>query len=235
MAYCYLDDDYYKITLEIVEDFINLDYIKFINNGYSEKYPKILKMEIVLHLKKLDDIVDIKVRKYFLLNVKRKINKKQIVLDKTNNMEENKRIFDRIEIETKEDYNLNNIKIILYVLEKEKKVYSAYGFRDLKITETIITFVDMFIYNLCYHDLRNSFKYADFYINKDDYNKYLVNIKLRKEEINEYFKKYYENVIKTILRFSKTIEIEKILIAEKNIINHVKNVYDINIDFIAFN
>lgn len=233
MVFCYLDDDYYKITLEIVEDFINLDYIKFINNGYDEKYPKILKMEIVLHLKKLDDIVDIKVRKYFLLNVKRIINKKQIVLDKTNNMEENKRIFDRIEIETKEDYNLNNIKIILYVLEKEKMVYTPHGFRDLKFTETIITFVDKFINDLCYSDIKN-FKYADFYINKDDYEIYSVNIKLRKEEINEYFKKYYENVIKTILRFSKTIEIEKILLAEKNIINHVKKVYGIDIEFIFF-
>lgn len=234
MAYCYLDDDYYKITLEIVEDFIKLDYIKFINNGYDEKYPKILKMEIVLHLKKLDDIVDIKVRKYFLLNVKRKINKKQIVLDKTINMEENKRIFDRIEIETKEDYNLNNIKIILYVLEKEKMVYTPYGFRDLKFTETIITFLDSFLHNFCYNDIRNSFKYADFYINKNDYEIYSVNIKLREEEINEYFKKYYENVIKTILRFSKTIEIEKILLAEKNIINHVKKVYGIDIEFIFF-
>lgn len=224
MALCYLDDQYYKITFEIVEDFINLDYLNFINNGYDEKYPKIIKMEIAVHLKKLDDIKDMKVRKYFLLNVKKNINKKQLE-NRKNNV---------LEVEIKEDYNLNIIKIILYVMEEEKKLVNNSFDSKSKHIETVIMFIDSFLYNFCYHDIINNFKYADYYINKEKHEKYYVNAKLKIEELNNYFKKYYEKVIISILSFAKTVDIMKILIAEKNIINHVKKVYDIDIEFIAF-
>lgn len=224
MAYCYLDDDYYKITLEIVEDFIKLDYIKFINNGYDEKYPKILKMEIVLHLKKLDDIVDIKVRKYFLLNVKRKINKRHF---------ENKKN-DVLEVEIKEDCNLNIVKIIFYFLENEKKLVNCSYDSKSKEIETITIFLNSFLHDFCYNDIRNSFKYANFYINKNDYERYSVNAKLRLEDLNNYIKDYYEKIIISILSFTNNEKIEKIIIAEKNIINHVKKVYGIDIEFIFF-
>ena len=54
MPFVLVDSDIYKITLQIVEDFISEDYNTFIANGPTDDI-KIIKWELVIYFKKLED------------------------------------------------------------------------------------------------------------------------------------------------------------------------------------
>lgn len=54
MATVLIDSDIYKITLQIVEDFISEDYDTFIANGPTDDI-KLIKWELVIYFKKLED------------------------------------------------------------------------------------------------------------------------------------------------------------------------------------
>ena len=54
MTFILVDDEYYKITLQIVEDFIGENYDDFIENGPTDDI-KLIKWELVIYFKKLED------------------------------------------------------------------------------------------------------------------------------------------------------------------------------------
>ena len=54
MAFVLVDDEAFKITLQIVEDFISYDYDAFIENGPSDDI-KLIKWELVIYFKKLEN------------------------------------------------------------------------------------------------------------------------------------------------------------------------------------
>ena len=53
MATVLVDNEAFKITLQIVEDFISGDYDAFIENGPTDDI-KIIKQELVIYFKKLE-------------------------------------------------------------------------------------------------------------------------------------------------------------------------------------
>ena len=54
MAFVLVDDEAFKITIQIVEDFISYDYDAFIENGPSDDI-KLIKWELVIYFKKLEN------------------------------------------------------------------------------------------------------------------------------------------------------------------------------------
>lgn len=54
MAFVLVDDEAFKITIQIVEDFISYDYDAFIENGPTDDI-KLIKWELVIYFKKLEN------------------------------------------------------------------------------------------------------------------------------------------------------------------------------------
>ena len=72
MASVLIDTETYKITLGIVEDFINFDFLNFLKKGYDPKSEKIITWEMLIYCKALDDKNKSYVN-YYLLQLKKLI------------------------------------------------------------------------------------------------------------------------------------------------------------------
>lgn len=70
MASVLFDTETYKITLGIVEDFINFDFLNFLKKGYDPESDKIITWEMLIYCKVLDDKNKSYVN-YYLLQLKK--------------------------------------------------------------------------------------------------------------------------------------------------------------------
>ena len=74
MDFVFIDNDFYKITLEFTRDFIDRNYIEWIENNNKEEI-KISRWEMMIYFKKLNDVSQDTVD-YFLIDAESKILKK---------------------------------------------------------------------------------------------------------------------------------------------------------------
>ena len=74
MAFVFMDNDFYKITLEFTRDFIDRNYIEWIENNNKEEI-KISRWEMMIYFKKLNDVSQDTIN-YFLIDAESKILKK---------------------------------------------------------------------------------------------------------------------------------------------------------------
>ena len=75
MASVLIDTETYKITLRIVEDFINSDFENFLKNGYDSKSKKIITWEMLIYCKMLDNKI-IGYTNYYLFQLKKLIKER---------------------------------------------------------------------------------------------------------------------------------------------------------------
>ena len=71
MVYVFIDNDYYKITLEFTRDFIDNNYDEWIENNNKEEI-KISRWEMMIYFKKLNDVSQNTID-YFLLDAENKL------------------------------------------------------------------------------------------------------------------------------------------------------------------
>lgn len=95
MASVLIDTDTYKITLRIIEDFINSDFENFLKNGYDSKSKKIITWEMLIYCKMLDN-KNIGYTNYYLLQLKKLIKERL-----------NENLYLHIYKEQKEDFYIN--------------------------------------------------------------------------------------------------------------------------------
>lgn len=114
MASVLIDTNTYKITLEIVEDFINLDFVNFLKKGYDPKSEKIITWEMLIYCKMLDNKSKGYVN-YYLLQLKKLIKEKL-----------NKNLYLVVDTEQKEDFYIktytNNNKDGFYFITPEVQI-----------------------------------------------------------------------------------------------------------------
>ena len=70
MAFVFLDLEAFKITFEIVEDFINFDFQGFLEKDFDKTKPRIITWEMNIFLKLLNDQSKGFVN-YYLLQIKK--------------------------------------------------------------------------------------------------------------------------------------------------------------------
>ena len=92
MASVLIDTESYKITLRIVEDFINSDFENFLKNGYDSKSKKIITWEMLIYCKMLNGKSKEYVN-YHLMQLKKLIEEKL-----------NENLYLHIDKEQKENY-----------------------------------------------------------------------------------------------------------------------------------
>lgn len=95
MASVLIDTETYKITLRIIEDFINSDFENFLKNGYDSKSKKIITWEMLIYCKMLDN-KNIGYTNYYLLQLKKLIKERL-----------NENLYLHIYKEQKEDFYIN--------------------------------------------------------------------------------------------------------------------------------
>ena len=95
MASVLIDTKTYKITIEIVKDFINYDFLNFLKNGYDSKSKKIITWEMLIYCKTLDN-KNISYTNYYLLQLKKLIKERL-----------NENLYLHIYKEQKEDFYIN--------------------------------------------------------------------------------------------------------------------------------
>lgn len=71
MAFVFIDNDFYKITLEFTRDFIDNNYDEWIENNNKEEI-KISRWEMMIYFKKLNDVSQDTVD-YFLIDAVSKL------------------------------------------------------------------------------------------------------------------------------------------------------------------
>ena len=71
MAFVFIDNDFYKITLEFTRDFIDNNYDEWIENNNKEEI-KISRWEMMIYFKKLNDVSQ-DIIDYFLIDAESRL------------------------------------------------------------------------------------------------------------------------------------------------------------------
>ena len=156
MDFVFIDNDYYKITLEFTRDFIDNNYDEWIENNNKEEI-KISRWEMMIYFKKLNDVSQDTVD-YFLIDAE-----SYLTFGFSTHVNFNNKIKQKIEI-----YK-NPVFIKLILLSKDEKNGSLGNLKNHIIR--LIELLNQFEYVKYYHKsneilkLRNLLK-GDYFINK---------------------------------------------------------------------
>lgn len=221
-----MNDKFIKINIKLIEDFMKCEYLNYILNGISEDEPRIMKLELTVYLKKLDNI-KYGDREYYLLNLKRLLknfNKKDMYIKgkKINN----------IELKFNYDCSLNIIKITIFLEETESIR------KDDKIIISPVYYLGLYI-GFIFQQLEKS-KYFQYFVNEKGKFKKTIKEKLKDAEgedlrdlmysLNSAIQKhYYFNMwifVGQNLEKAHNIPDDKISIFLDNMYKHNKKRYD---------
>ena len=226
MAFVFIDNDYYKITLEFTRDFIDNNYDEWIENNNKEEI-KISRWEMIIYFKKLNNVSQNTID-YYLLDAESKLIFNGSYCTHVNCRSE-------IKQETEICKNPSFIKLILLSKDEKRK--------SLKYLEShinnLIERIDYFEYTYYYCKSREISKLCNI-LQSECCN----NIKTNKE-VTDYLNKYsLLPITKNITKTSSVTEIILISIINKHYKEILENVEGyikycktekIKVDFIKIN
>lgn len=117
--YNIINDDFLKFNIKLIEDFMKCEYLNYILKGIKKDEPRIMKLELSIYLKKLDNL-KYGDREYYLLNLKKLLKLYKIelikVMDKNSKRVKN---INNIELKFNYDCSLNIVSVIILLEEVE--------------------------------------------------------------------------------------------------------------------
>ena len=136
MATVLVDNEAFKITLQIIEDFISKDYDAFIENGPTED-KKIIKWELSIYFKKLEDKKK-SIIEYYMIPIYNYMKKEfyrngryTYIVNCHNGRDSY--CFDTLSIEIKKDILNKTITLKIICDETYKKNYRGFCITEIKI------------------------------------------------------------------------------------------------------
>lgn len=213
------ENEFYKINIKLIEDFMKCEYLNYILKGISEDKPRIMKLELIIRLKKLDNI-KYGDREYYLLNLKKLLKLYKIglikVVDKNTNRVKN---INNIELKFNYDCSLNTVNVMILLEEVE----------DIRLDDNIVLspvfYLGSFI-NAIFEYLEIS-KYFERFVNNNGEHDYIFKDKFKVQHNTHGIMCYGEGLreilyeLNTLIIFHYTYDIWKFVISNLRIAHNL--------------